>query len=150
MIFRHVRNSRDVYSGFGLTIFVPAVIIAAFFFFREQQPFDRTMCGVVLGLFSLCTVCLLRFILFPLQWELVVENNEIRWGRVDRPERQQHIAVDQLVRLINDETDQQVLGDIGSWRYLRFSDNVLMSATDRNEFVGRMRENFPRLNIETR
>lgn len=84
-----------------------------------------------------------------MQWELVVEKDSIRWGRVDFPNRQRRLAINQLKRLIDEKSDNQILADIGRIVFVPIGDNVLMSSSDRVEFVEFMRQKFPGLKIET-
>jgi hypothetical protein len=147
-LFRKVRGSRDRFSWIGLGLSVAATIFGCLLFFRTPSQTDRTLSTLLLALFFVSLFWFLRCLLLPFEWELVVETDLIRWGRVDRPNRQQKLFINQLVRLVEDPTDNQVLADVGKIVLVPIGLNVLMLAEDRKAFLDFMREKFPRLPIE--
>ena len=111
---------------------------------------DRVVSGVLLALFFVSVVWFIRCLLFPFQWELVVENDFVCWGRVDGLIQQKRIAVSQLVRLVYDKSDNQVFGDVGKIVLKPIGAEVLMRSEDTQAFIECMRKEFPQLKIEAR
>jgi hypothetical protein len=87
-------------------------------------------------------------LIFPHELELVVEDDAIRWGASSRPERQQRLSMQKLVRVIYDKSDNQVLADVGGIRLIPVADSILMREVDRSALVEYLRECFPALRIE--
>jgi hypothetical protein len=104
---------------------------------------------VFTSLFLIALVYSAKCLLFPFEMEVVVDGDEVRWGRADRLERQERVSVRKLVRLVHDKSDNQVLGDVGSWRLLHIGDGILMRAADQSALVDFLRQSFPQLKIET-
>ena len=149
MSFRHVRKSRDGYTWLGLMLSVLAVVAVAISTFYTDPAIPRALSGVLFGLFFVGLVWFTRILLFPFEWELVVDGDQIRWGRADRPDKQERVVVSQLARLVHDKSDHQVLGDTGSWRLLHIGDGILIRSDDQRALVDYLRQSFPQLRIET-
>ena len=148
ILFRKVRSSRDRYSWIGFGLATCATIFGFVLLFRAPAGTDRTLSVLLLTLFFVALLWFLRCLLFPFEWELVVETDLIRWGRVDCPGRQQRLFINQLVRLVDDPIDNQVFADTGRIVSVSIGLNVLMQSEDRKAFVDCMRERFPQLRIE--
>jgi hypothetical protein len=148
MTFRHIRKSRDGYTSLGLALTLVAVIAGGVFVLSDTSA-PRVFPVVFLTLFSIAFGWFTRCVLFPFEWEVVVEADQVRWGRVDRLDQQERVTISQLVRLIHDKSDNQVLGDVGSWRHLNIGIGILIRPDDQRAFVEHLHQRFPHLNIET-
>jgi hypothetical protein len=148
ILFRKVRSSRDQYSWIGFGLAICATIFGFVLLFRAPAGTDRTLSFLLLTLFFVASLWFVRCLLFPFEWEIVVETDLIRWGRVDSPDRQQKLFINQLVRLVDDSIDNQVFADTGRIVSVSIGLNVLMQSEDRKAFVDCMREKFPQLKIE--
>src|SRR5436309_15141981 len=124
MSFRHIRKSRDGYSWLGLTLSVLAVVAVTISMFHTDAAIPRSLSGVLLAIFFIGLIWFAKILIFPFEWELVVDGEQIRWGRADRPQDQQRIALSQLARLVHNKSDGQVLGDTGGWQLLHIGDGI--------------------------
>jgi hypothetical protein len=151
MSFRHTRRSRDGYAWLGLVLSFLGVIAFGIATFHQEPAFPRILTAVLSALALVAAVWFVKGILSPFELEVVVDGGEIRWGRVDRPDRQERVAVGKLVCLIYDKSDgRDVLGDIGHWRLLHIDDGILMRSEERDALVDHLRQTFPQLKIEIR
>lgn len=148
MAFRHVRNSRDGYSWLWMALSLLAVVAGGVFTYRGDTNIPRAFPIVFTGLCFVVLVWSVKCLLFPFDMEVVVDGEEIRWGRADRPDRQERVSVRQLVRLVHDKSENQVLGDVGGRRLLHIGDGILMRATDRKALLDFLRQSFPQLRID--
>lgn len=149
MTFRHVRKSRDAYTWVGLVLTLMAVVAGFLFTYRSDTDLPRVIPAVFTGLFFIGFAWFAKCLLVPFEMEVVVDGDEVRWGRADRLDRQERVSIRQLVRLVHDKSDNQVLGDVGSWRLLHIGDGILMRADDQSALVDFLRQSFPQLRIET-
>ena len=117
--------------------------------FRAAPTFPRWLSLVICGLLLAAAGWCVRVIIHPFEWEVVVNDGQIFWGRADQPDRQQRVTVSQLVCLIHDKSDGRVVGDTGRWPSLEIGAGILLRSEDRQEFVDYLRQNFPKLKIET-
>jgi hypothetical protein len=147
MAFRHVRKSRDASTWVGLLLTLMAIVTGVLFTSETDIPREFTVVfsGLFIVGFAWCAKCLL----FPFEMEVVVDGDEIRWGRADRIDRQERVSIRQLVRIVHDKSGNQVFGDMNSWRSLHIGDGILLGAADQNALVEFLRQNYPRLRIET-
>ena len=151
MSFRHVRQSRDSYAWVGLGLSLLGVIAFGIATFHKELAFPRILTAILAGLALVAAVWFVKGIRSPFEMEVVVDGDEIRWGRADRPERQERVAITKLVCLIHDKSDNhQVLGDSGHWQLLHIGDGILMRSEEKDELVNYLRLTFPQLKIETR
>jgi hypothetical protein len=90
----------------------------------------------------------MKTILFPQEWEFVVENDSIRWGMSSKPERQRRLSVPKVARIIHDKSDNKILADVGGIRLLPIADYVLVRSDDQAALVDYLRQSFPQLTVE--
>ena len=149
MKFRYVRRSNDSYIWLLLILSLLGIIA----FSCAMLPTDPFVPGrlslVICGLLLAAVVWCGRAINHPFEWEVVVDDGQICWGRADRPDRQQRVAVSQLVRLIHDKREGQVVGDIGRFPSLEIGRGILMRSEDQSALVDYLRQSYPQLKIET-
>jgi hypothetical protein len=152
MSFRRTRKSSDGYSWLTLALSLcgalgcGAICINAFM--GESQS-AKMFTSALFFMFGIAFAFSVRGILFPYEWELVIESDLIRWGETTKPQRQRRLRVPNVKRLIHDKSDSKVLADVGSWRLLPVGDYILMRAEDQAALVEHLRQSFPSLKIET-
>jgi hypothetical protein len=150
MSYRHVRNSRDVYNWVGLVLSALAAGAFTITLFHRDPAFSKIFMVVLLVVFLAALGWFLRAIAWPFELEVVVEETEIRWGRADRPAKQQRVQISQIVRLLYDKKDCQILGDVGKRRYLVIGTGILMRTAERDALLDHLRQHCPKLKIESR
>ena len=109
----------------------------------------KIMTFALFALFGVAWAFSLRGILFPYEWELVIEEGYIRWGETAKPRRQRRLLIPSVKRLILDKSDNKVLADVGTWRLVPVGDYILMRTDDQAALVEHLRQAFPGLRIET-
>jgi hypothetical protein len=149
MTFRQVRQSCDSYMWLWLTLLLLGIVAFICAIFQTDTSIPRVFSTIMCGLLLAAAVWCVRAILYPFEWEVVVDENQIRWGRADCPDRQQRVIVSQLVRLIHDKSDYLILGDVGSRQLVEIGRGVLVSSDEQRALVEYLRQSFPQLKIET-
>lgn len=109
----------------------------------------KTGMSLLLVLFGAVFLLSLRGILFPYEWELVVKDDYIRWGKVGSLTRQSKVELPSLKRLIYDRSNNKVLADTGGWRLAPLGDYIIMKPQDQSELVDYLRKKLPGLEVET-
>lgn len=151
MSFRRTRRSGDGYSWLTAALALCGAIVGGVIClaaFTGDSTLAKTMTSVLFVLFGLAFVFSLRGIMFPYEWELVVEGDAIRWGETARPDRQRRLSLPRVKRLIHDKSDRKVLADVGEWRLLPVGDYILMQLEDQTTLVEYLQQRFPQLKIE--
>ena len=149
MIFRQVRRSCDCYTWMWLTLSVLGITAFICAMFHTDPFIPRVVSVAVCALLLVAVVWCVRAIIHPFEWEVVVDGDQIRWGRADRPDRQQRVTVSQLARLVHDRNDSRVLGDVGRHPLTEIGVGILIRSEDQRALIDCLRQNFPGLKIET-
>jgi hypothetical protein len=147
--FRYVRRSCDSYTWLWLTLSSLGIVAFGCAMFHADPFIPRVATMAVCGILFFPLVWCIRAIVHPFEWEVVVDDDQIRWGRADRPHRQQRVAFSQLVRLIDDRSDCLVRGDLGSGRLLDIGRGVMINPRDQRALIQHLRQRLPDLKIET-
>lgn len=152
MAFRRTRKSSDGYSWLTIilsgsgTVFAGIICMATF---MTESLLAKIGMSLMFVLFGVVFLFSLRGILFSYEWELVIDDDCIRWGEAARPMRQNRVEFPRLKRLVHDKSDNKVLADVGSWRLVPLGDYILMSAQDQTEVVEYLRQKLPSLEVAT-
>ncbi|HTI98227.1 MAG TPA: hypothetical protein VL527_04915 [Dongiaceae bacterium] len=149
MKFRYVRRSNDSYVW--LLLILSLLGVAAFIcnLLPADPAFPRGVSLAAIVVLLVGIFWCVRAILNPFEWEVVVENGQICWGRADQQERQQRVAISKLVRLIWDKKEGEVVGDIGHFPpSLKIGEGILIRSEDQGALVDYLRQSYPQLKIE--
>lgn len=153
MTFRRTRRSDNHHtwwvSVISLVGFLFGLVLSLAVFSSGSLWPKIFMSGVTL-LFGIVFVFSMDAILFPREWELVVDAESIRWGVSSKPKRQKKLPVAKIVRVIYDKSDGKLLVDMGGIQRLPVADHIVFHPDDQAALVEYLRENFPGLAIEIR
>ena len=160
MSFRRTRRSNDglgwvalILSLFG-TAFTSAMCFATLFFGssgpNSESLIPKVFLTLLFLLFLIAFIYCAQGILFPYEFEVVIEQDCIRWGKASRPSKQERLLISKVVRIVHDKSEGKILADTGIWRYTPIAEIVLTKSKESEEFLLELRKMFPALPIEIR
>ena len=97
-----------------------------------------------------CSVLAIGGLIFPREYEFVVERDCFRWGRSDKVARQKRLNVQEVAKLVHwlDEGEHMVFAVTQAGKRIRLSGSILYHESDVQLFLKTIRDSFPNILIE--
>ncbi len=113
--FRCTRKTNDERGWMAMGLLTCVTFPLCYLVYLEGSGSDFLLVGLFFVAAILAIVCQLRELIFPREWELVVNDVEIRWSRMNRSHGQETLSLENVKYLVVGRAERTVAENTGGF-----------------------------------